>query len=155
MIVARISFGWWIIMYGFLLSMGVNASPNKTACAAAGQPRGLRNCCMKRWNRIQTQIWWKASTQGVLKCLWARRSSKITLLYLTIEICVCLQGQPLEAAASQRSTLTLGGEGGLGEIEEAQSLVEATHLLNQVRDSWNKGRRRRELINHMRSKTID
>lgn len=47
-----------------------------------------------------------------------------------------MQCQPLEAAVSQRSTPTLGGEGGLGEIEEAQSLVEATHLLNQVRDSW-------------------
>lgn len=49
---------------------------------------------------------------------------------------MCVQGQPLEAAASQRSTPTLGGKGGLGEVEEAQSLVEATHLLNQVGDSW-------------------
>lgn len=47
-----------------------------------------------------------------------------------------MHGQPLEAAVSQRSIPTLGGKGGLGEIEEAKSLVEATHLLNQVGDSW-------------------
>lgn len=47
-----------------------------------------------------------------------------------------MQGRPLEAAVSQRSTPTLGGERGLGEIEEAQALVEATHLLNQVGHSW-------------------
>lgn len=47
-----------------------------------------------------------------------------------------MQGQPLGAAVSQRTTPTLGGQGGLGEIEEAQSLVQTTHLLNQVGDSW-------------------
>lgn len=31
---------------------------------------------------------------------------------------------------------TFGGQGGLGQVEETQSLVEATHLLDQVGDSW-------------------
>ncbi len=59
---------------------------------------------------------------------------------------VCVQGQPLEATVSQRSTPTLGGEGSFGEIEEAQSLVEATHLLNKVGNSWydKRGERRRQ-----------
>lgn len=56
---------------------------------------------------------------------------------------MCLsKGQPLGAAVSERSTLTLGGEGGLGEIEEAQALVQAAHLLNEVGDSWYEKRRR-------------
>lgn len=50
---------------------------------------------------------------------------------------LCAGGPPLEAAVHHRGTPTFGGEGGLGEIEEAQPLVEATHLLNQVGDSWN------------------
>lgn len=50
---------------------------------------------------------------------------------------LCAGGPPLEAAVHHRGTPTFGGEGGLGEIEETQSLVEATHLLNQVGDSWN------------------
>lgn len=45
-------------------------------------------------------------------------------------------GYPKEATVSKRSTPTFGGKRGLGEIEETQSLVEATHLLNQVGDSW-------------------
>ena len=49
---------------------------------------------------------------------------------------VCAQCEPLGAAVCQWSTPTLGGQGGFGEIEETQSLVEATHLLNQVGDSW-------------------
>lgn len=31
---------------------------------------------------------------------------------------------------------TFRGQGGLGQVEETQSLVEATHLLDQVGDSW-------------------
>lgn len=31
---------------------------------------------------------------------------------------------------------TFRGQGGLGQVEEAQSLVEAAHLLDQVGDSW-------------------
>lgn len=58
------------------------------------------------------------------------------LLIITVHICV-QGGAPLEAALHHRGTPTFGGEGGLGEIEETQSLVEATHLLNQVGDSWN------------------
>lgn len=50
---------------------------------------------------------------------------------------LCAGGPPLEAAVHHRGTPTFGGERGLGEIEEAQPLVEATHLLNQVGDSWN------------------
>lgn len=59
---------------------------------------------------------------------------------------MCLY-QPLEAAVSQRST-TFGREGGLGQIEEAQALVEATHLLDQVGNSWQKRREDKALIQH-------
>lgn len=58
-------------------------------------------------------------------------------------LCLC---QPLEAAVSHRSTTTFGREGGLGQIEEAQALVEATHLLDQVGDSWQKRREDKALI---------
>lgn len=67
---------------------------------------------------------------------------------------MCVQGQPLEAAVSQRSTPTLGGERGLGEIEEAQSLVEAAHLLNQVGDSWYERRRGKKIKESFKSKNI-
>ncbi len=61
-----------------------------------------------------------------------------------------MQGQPLVAIVSQKSTPTLRGKGGFREIEETQSFVEATDLLNQVGDSWYKGgdkERREDIIN--------
>lgn len=45
-------------------------------------------------------------------------------------MCAVAQALPPGGAESQRSLLTFRGQGGLGEIEEAQPLVEATHLLN-------------------------
>lgn len=36
----------------------------------------------------------------------------------------------------ERESPTFRGQGGLGQVEEAQSLVQATHLLDQVEDSW-------------------
>lgn len=47
-------------------------------------------------------------------------------------------------SVSQRKVLTLGGQGGLGEVEEAESFVEATNLLDQVGDSWRSRTKNRE-----------
>lgn len=44
-----------------------------------------------------------------------------------VKVCVW---PPPGGAVSKGSLLTFGGEGGLGQVEETQSLVEATHLLN-------------------------
>lgn len=43
-------------------------------------------------------------------------------------VCLCLSDVP-----------TFRGQGGLGQVQEAQSLVETTHLLDQVGDSWQEG----------------
>lgn len=48
---------------------------------------------------------------------------------------MCTSGKVLTKIVESEAP-TFRGQGGLGQVEETQSLVEATHLLDQVGDSW-------------------
>ena len=55
---------------------------------------------------------------------------------MCVRVCVCVC---VCVCVRKRESPAFRGEGGLGQVEEAQSFVQAAHLLDQVGDSWHKG----------------
>jgi len=90
--------------------------PKATAFRAVGQ----------HYARLWIRPRWVQTKRAYLPVLSHQNTFKNNLL------CLCEPRPPLGVAVPQTSAPTFGGEGGLGEIEETQALVEPTHLLNEV-----------------------